>query len=251
MSGPLRLSIDAGIATLTLDRPACRNALSRELLAALRAGIGQAVAEATRAIIVTGAGGCFSAGADFSELTGSTADAGFDDALADIVTAIRTAPATVIAAIDGPCMGAALDLALACDLRVASAQAAFELPALRLGLLYNPAAIARLQRSLPANTVARLLLLGERITGPEAAAAGLATHVAAGSSSLASALEMARKLLAFPPRAATETKRLLVALAEGASDVTPWQAIRMDILGSPERRVALAWAKAKKQESRE
>jgi enoyl-CoA hydratase/carnithine racemase len=91
----------------------------------------------------------------------------------------------------------------------------------------------------------RLLLLGERIDSRQALAAGILTHVVGETQTLAAAKEIARVACSFVPRALVETKHLLVALADGASDLTVWERIRMELLASPERQSALAAAKAK------
>jgi enoyl-CoA hydratase/carnithine racemase len=247
MTAPLRIEITSGVATLTLDRPSRRNALSRELLDLLRRTLARAATENLRVVVVTGGTDCFSAGADIAELQGLVADIGFDEALADVVAAIRGGPYLAIAAIEGPCIGAALDLALACDARIASPKAFFELPALRLSLLYNPGAVARLSRTLPQATLKRLLLMGERIDGRDALAAGIVTHTVGETRTLAAANEVARAACSFVPRALIETKRLLAALEDGASDLTAWEGVRRELLASSERRSALAAAATRAQ----
>lgn len=240
---PLRIAIAGGVMVLTLDRPTRRNALSRQLLDLLRDALVRAAAEHLRAVVLTGGDEFFSAGADIAELQGTVADIAFDEALADIVAAIRRGPYFAIAAIEGPCIGAALDLVLACDGRIASPTAFFELPALRLGLLYNPTAVVRLWRTLPEATLKRLLLMGERINGQEALAAGIITHTVGEAQTLAAAEEIAHAACSFAPRALIETKRLLTALQDGSSDVTPWETIRREILASSDRESALITAK--------
>jgi enoyl-CoA hydratase len=244
MTAPLSVDINDGVATLTLDRPSRRNALSRELLNALRLALARVVADGAGALILTGASRCFSAGADISELQGTAEDISFDDGLSEISGFIRESPFLAIAAIEGPCIGAALDLACACDVRVVSPTALFELPSVRLGLLYNPAAIARLQRMLPPATVRRLLLLGDRIEGSQALEAGIATYVVAAGRTTVLANEIARRVVARP-RALVESKRLLNALEQGATDLAAWHAIRKGLLASPERRAAIAAAKSR------
>jgi len=244
MNPSLGLRIGDGIATFTFERPTRRNALSRELLESSRSALTRCAAEHIGALVLTGAADCFSAGADISELRGTPEDVAFDDALAEIIGLVREAPFVVIAAIEGACIGAALDLACACDLRVVAATAFFELPSVRLGLLYNPPAILRLQRRLPAATMRRLLLLGDRINGSEALAAGIASHACAAGGAVALGSELARRTIAGS-RALVESKRLLNALEQGEADLTVWDEIRKELLSSPERRAALATAKAR------
>jgi enoyl-CoA hydratase/carnithine racemase len=244
MKRALDVSIGDGIGTFTLERPARRNALSRQLLESLRAALTRVTAERLGALVLTGAGDCFSAGADISELRGTAEDVAFDDALAEIIGLIREAPFVVIAAIEGACIGAALDLACACDLRVVAASALFELPSVRLGLLYNPAAILRLQRRLPAPTMRRLVLLGDRINGSEALASGIGSYACAAGHAAALASELARRAI-VGSRALVESKRLLNALEHGDTDLAVWDEIRNELLSSPERRAALAAAKTR------
>jgi len=245
MTDPL-LTIAASdrVATVTLNRSAKRNALSRELLRTLRALLADFAADGMRAVVLAGAGGCFSAGADLAELDGTAGDIGFDDTLEEVVGEILSAPYLVLAAVEGACVGAAFDLACACDARVVSSTAFFELPSVRLGLLYNPTAIARLHRLLPPATMRRLLLLGERIPGRDAVAAGIANKLVDETQAVSAAQDIARSVVANP-RALCETKRLLRALDDGGVDLAPWQALRKEMLGSAERRTSLAAAKSR------
>ncbi len=245
MTAPLLIEMAAGVTTIAFNRPAQRNALSRELLASLRAALACAAADKVSAIVLAGAADCFSAGADITELDGTANDLAFDEALGEIVHAIQNGPFLVLAAIEGACIGAAFDLACACDARVASSTAFFELPAVRLGLLYNPAAIARIQRVLPGATMRRLLLLGERIDAGQAIASGIATHLVEKSHALAAARAIAART-PINPRALIETKRLLAALDQSATNLSSWQTVRRELLDSAERKAALASAKPRR-----
>jgi enoyl-CoA hydratase/carnithine racemase len=242
MTSPVRIEIADEVAILTLDQPSRRNALSRALLASLRTALADVTAKKLPALILSGADGCFSAGADISELEGTAEDIGFDDALTEVVDMLRRGAFLAIAAVEGPCVGAAVELACACDARVVSPGAFFELPAVRLGLLYNPAGIARLRDVLPAATMRRLLLLGDRIEGNQALAAGIATHMAEETPAIVRAGEIARRAI-VRPRALVETKRLLGSLEAGPIDIASWQSIRLELLASPERRAAINAAK--------
>lgn len=245
MSSDVVAETSGTVTTVTLNRLRRRHALTRRMIGAIRAVVASAEDAGSRVIILTGADGCFSAGADISELEGTSADLSFDDALEALVADLHRASMLSIAAIEGPCMGAALDLALACEVRVSSATAACELPALRLGLLYNPSSLARVQARLSQAAAARLLLLCERIEGPDTLAAGIATHVCEAGQALATAVSIAQGWAAASKRAATATKHLLGALERGAFDLAAWNAIRMQLLDSPERHVAVSAAKAR------
>lgn len=232
------------IATVTFGDVKRRNALSMALLAELREVLKAQSETGARAVVLTGADGCFSAGADLADLKGTVDDLAVDEAVERAVAAIEEAPLPVIAAIEGPCIGAALDLALACDLRVASATAFFELPAARLGLLYNPRAIARLRRTLGRQTLARLVLIGEHLDAQEARRADLVSHVVAEGGAARKAEALARRAAGGMPEAVASSKRLLADLDGGAFDIEHWRQVRAELLASPGRRDALARAKA-------
>lgn len=232
-----------GVMTLRLNRASKRNAISREMLRRLQQELATAADRRIQAVVIAGAGDCFSAGADISELAGTGDDVKFDDALGAIGEAIRSGPFLVIGAIHGACIGAAFDLACSCDVRVCAQSSFFELPAVRLGILYNPAAVARLHRAMPDSVVRRLLMLGERIGGREALAAGIATHVADDSEVHEIADAIARRAIA-KPKSMIATKQLLAALDAGKVDDAHWQSVRMELLESPERRDAVRSAQS-------
>lgn len=244
MSAVLVTRRDGGVLHLVLDVPRRRNALSRPLLSALETAL-RDVGDDVDGVVISGSGGTFSAGADFSELDGTAGDAAYDDAVSRVRDAIVGCDRLVIAAIEGPCLGAAVDLALSCDARVASAGSYLEVPAARLGLLYNPVAVARLLRCHGVEPVRRLLLLGERLDAETAASLGLVTRLADEGGAVAAAEE----LLAGVPRGAlpavSATKALLGAYADGdpLEDLERWQRRRFALLDSPERRAAATAAR--------
>ncbi|MDA8103330.1 MAG: enoyl-CoA hydratase/isomerase family protein, partial [Nitrospiraceae bacterium] len=180
-----------GLTELSLTSPERRNALDRATLAALAAALGDEAGD-SRALILTGSDGVFSAGADLNELRGTTEDLAFDAQVAEVVGAIERQPRLVVAAVEGPCMGAAVELALACDICVASVGAFFELPAVRLGILYSPASITRLYATLPRQALTRLVLVGERLDAQTALQMGLVASVVRNGRALSTARELAR-----------------------------------------------------------
>ena len=191
MTGFIRVVREAGIVSLFLNRPERRNALSLALLAELSEALSDEIREDTTAFIISGVNGFFSAGGDLSDMTGTPADLRIDDAIEEVTRKIQELPVPVIAAIDGPCMGGAFDLALSCDHRIAATDAFFQVPAARLGLLYNPRAIVRMRQRLGRDGVFRVLVLGERLDAAEARVAGVVSHVVEGPSHDA-ALKIAR-----------------------------------------------------------
>lgn len=242
MSSVLRVSDQGGVLVLELDRPQRRNALSRELLSQLRASLTGERALAAKAVIITGYGGTFSAGADLAELDGTEADAGYDDEVSAVTTAIRQLPRPVVAAVEGPCLGAGCDLALACDVRVAGAGAVLGVPAVRLGLLYNPSSVARMRQVLGGQALRRLLLLGERFDAASAERLGLVDEVVGTGQALQWAVDVLGGLPAAAADALAATKGLLNALDDPGADLRQWQVTRLELLVSPGRHQLLSAA---------
>ncbi|MCC8929250.1 enoyl-CoA hydratase [Rhodococcus sp. BGS-1C] len=162
---------DGDVVTLELQRPERRNALDTALCVALRDAIVSAVAADARVIVITGQGSSFCAGAD---LEGDQFPEEFPEALESMLRAIEAAPIPVVAAVNGPAVGAGTQLAIASDLRVVADGAFFEIPSTRLGIAVNNWTIKRLA-SLAGGSVARTILLGgERLDADRAYASGLA-----------------------------------------------------------------------------
>jgi len=232
-----------GICELVLDSPGRKNALSYALLDDLHKKIAAAREDNARAVIITGAGDAFSAGADFGDLTGTIDDLAIDDAIEQVVEQIRSFPAPVFAAVDGPCMGGAIDIALSCDLLVASEQAVFEMPAARLGLLYNPKSIKRWSVRLNPLTLRRMLLLSERFSAAEALQAGVVSHLVEDGSALEYSRELAARSAACTPEAIAGYKGVMVAIEDGETNLDVWEKVRRQTLESAERAERVASAK--------
>lgn len=232
-----------GICEFVLDNPGRKNALSYALLDDLNNAIAAAADEA-RAIILSGAGNVFSAGADFADLNGTIDDIAIDDAIEKAVVQIREFPAPVFAAVEGPCMGGAVDIALACDFLLASETAFFEVPAARLGLLYNPEAVRRWHDRISGQTLRRMLLLGDRFTAAEARQAGIVSHIAAPGGALKKSRELAGLAANCSRDVIAATKGMLAVLETGETDLAHWEQVRRKILASPERRELISGLKA-------
>ena len=232
-----------GICELVLDSPGRKNALSYALLDDLNKKLATARQDNARAVIITGAGDAFSAGADFGDLTGTIDDLAIDDAIEQALEQIRSFPAPVFAAVDGPCMGGAIDIALSCDLLVASKRAVFEMPAARLGLLYNPKSIRRWSARLSAMTLRRMLLLSERFDATEAYQAGVASHLVEDGTALEHARDLAARSAECTPDAIAGYKGVLVAIEDGETNLDHWEKVRRKTLESAERAERVADAK--------
>jgi 2-(1,2-epoxy-1,2-dihydrophenyl)acetyl-CoA isomerase len=215
----------ASVAVVTLNRPARRNALTRELKDALRAALdGVASDTEVRAVVLAGSGSAFCVGQDLSEhaeALRTDADSALDTVERDynpIVAALAGMPKPVVAAVNGTCVGAGLGLALACDLRVAAQGARFATAFAAIGLTADSGLSAFLVHSLGAARASELMLLGEQFTAEQAAQWGLVRAVVPADRVVEEALGLARTLAAGPTAAYAEIKK---ALAFGAVSALP------------------------------
>lgn len=209
MTEPLvRRSQERGIATLTLDSPANRNALSSRLVAELREGLDRAAAEpAVRAVVLTHTGSVFCAGADLSEATGGDPASGPRHLVA-LMRALVELPKPVLARVDGHVRAGGLGLVGACDLAVAGPKASFAFTEVRLGLAPAVISLPLLPRLDP-RAAASWYLTGAVFDAEEAQRIGLITR--AGDDVDAAAAEFLEPLRAASPQGLAETKRLVTA----------------------------------------
>jgi enoyl-CoA hydratase len=202
-----------GIAICTLDGPERLNAIAPATLHELDAHL-QAVErdDDLRALVITGAGRAFSAGADLtavSELEGQDAFAGFLHLFTDVLDRLELLPTPSIAAIDGLALGGGLELALACDLRVASDRARLGVPEVKLGLLPGAGGTQRLPRLVPRAVALQMLLTGAPLGAHDAQRAGLVNELTGDAPAVDRAEQLARELAAGPPLAHATAKRLV------------------------------------------
>lgn len=160
---------DGAVVVLTVDRPEKRNALDLEHCVALHGALDDAVTAGARAVVVTGAGTAFCSGADLGGVYGSA----FRDALYGMLYRFCTVSVPVIAAVNGPAIGAGTQLAIACDLRVCDTSARFGVPTAKLGLAVDPWTIRRLALLAGGGAARRLLLGCDEIEIDAAERAGL------------------------------------------------------------------------------
>ncbi len=227
------------IREIILNTPERRNALSRAMLSELKDAFSDQD-NATRVIVLSGAGSIFCAGGDLKELgRGEESDLQIDLAIGEVVEEIRNLPVPVIAAVEGACIGAGVDLLLACDLRVMAEDAFLEVPAVRLGLLYNPAGINRMHQRIGSTALTRLLLLGERLAAQDAYQAGAISHLVPSGTSRDRALELASEVCLGVATAIDASKCYLIALENGTVDEEEWQRERRRLLASEERLKAI------------
>lgn len=220
---PVLISRDEDVATVTLNRPDRRNALTLELKTALVEAL-QAVAEdvSVRAVVLTGSGSAFCVGQDLGEhavaleADASTAFDTVEEHYMPIVTTLATMPKPVLAAVNGTCVGAGLGFALACDLRVYAAGATLGTAFSGIGLTCDSGLAHTLPRAVGDARARELVLLGRTFTPEEAVSWGMAGEIVAAEEVAATAATIAARLGAGPTRAYAESKALLA----GALDRT-------------------------------
>ncbi|AXE28495.1 enoyl-CoA hydratase [Chromobacterium phragmitis] len=200
----VRSKAEDGIARLELHRPDCLNAMNRQLLRQLLAALEWAAAdEAVRAVIITGHGQVFSAGADIRYLNrASAAEVRELARLAVAVTGrIETLGKPVLAAINGDALGGGLEIAEACMLRLAAPHARFGHPEVRIGAVAGFGGTTRLPRLIGKGRAAEMLLTGRLIDAEEACRLGLVNRVAPADDLLAEAESLLREIMAQSPTA--------------------------------------------------
>lgn len=194
------------VGVVTIDRHERRNALDLAHVEALRAAVDDLLGEGVRSMVITGAGSSFCSGADLGGVYGP----GFRDALYAALDAISSAPVPVIAAVNGPAIGAGTQVAIACDLRVASPSARFAVPTARNGLAVDPWTIRRLAL-LAGGGAARAMLLGcEHLDDQRAYDRGLVDRLG----SVREAMEWAEDLATAAPLTLAYSKRVLESMFE-------------------------------------
>jgi enoyl-CoA hydratase len=169
----IRTETEGPVWTVTIDRPAKANSLTKEMLVALR-DLARRAAEEPRAVILTGAGRVFSAGADLDEARAGLAT---DPVWEELSGAVAALPCLTIAALNGTLAGGAFGMALACDLRIAAPEATFFYPVMKLGFLPQPSDPARLAALVGPARAKLILMAGARISAEEAFAFGLVDAV--------------------------------------------------------------------------
>jgi 2-(1,2-epoxy-1,2-dihydrophenyl)acetyl-CoA isomerase len=228
----VRVERAGGVATVTLDRPAARNAMTWQLIAQLGAALNEIAAnEGDRAVVITGAGGNFSAGGDLSDRCAprshplSTMRYG-----QELAMRLHTLPQPVIAKVRGVAVGAGCNLALGCDLVLASAESRFSQIFPLRGLSVDFGGSWLLPRLVGIHKAKELALLGEIISAAEAHAIGLINRVVPDGQLDGAVSSLASRLAAGPPIAMSLTKQLLnsslqVAMAQALEDEARAQTI--------------------------
>jgi enoyl-CoA hydratase len=190
------------VTTIEMRRPERRNALNSQLVEELREAVVEAAKEDVRALVLTGQGSVFCAGAD---LSGDAFAADYPDRLIALHKSIDDAPMPVIGAINGPAIGAGLQVAMICDLRVVAPEAYFQFPTSKYGLALDNWSIRRLSSLAGYGRARSMLLTAEKLTADVALQTGMANRVG----TLADAQAWAAEIAGLAPLALQHAKRVL------------------------------------------
>ena len=213
----IRLDVREGIAVVTLDRPQARNAINQEVVNELRAALGLLARDPdARALILTGAGpAVFASGADIRELRQRRAADALKGINSSLFLEIERFPLPTIAAVNGYALGGGCELAIACDLRIASESARFGQPEVGLGIIPAAGATYRLPRLIGSGRAQEMILTGRIIDAPEALRIGLVNRVVPGDRLLKEARSTAALIARKGPLAVRAAKLALQAALHG------------------------------------
>jgi enoyl-CoA hydratase len=240
VGGLVRVRRAGGVAVVELHHPERRNAMSLELVRRLCSELASlAAASDVEALVITGAGGVFSSGADLSEDLGPGIPAARMRLYTEIFERVTAFPRPTVAAIAGPCIGAGAEMAAACDLRVAGATASFRFPGVHFGA---PVGAARLALLVGLSHAKDLLMTARTIGSEEAYRMGLVNRLVADEALEATAIDLAAAMSAnagalVQKRAIDELTGLSVRVGRENRALRRWQAeVEVDGSGSSEGR---------------
>lgn len=209
MSDTLLTKLESGVLTLTFNRPEKKNAFTHDMYEAATNALRQAEGNAdVRVVLMTGAGGVFTAGNDIGDFM-EHPPSGEDSAVFRFLRALVDAPKPVLAAVDGPAVGIGTTMLLHCDYVVASERARFNMPFVQLGLCAEGASSLLLPRMAGYALASELLLFGEPFDAATALRAGIVNKVVPAASLQEVAAERASTLASRPAEAVRVTKHLV------------------------------------------
>lgn len=208
----IKLDKQENIAILRIDRPEAMNSLNAQVLSELSEGLDEIENDCTiKAVIITGEGKAFVAGADIAFMHGLDEQSGYDFGRLGqkVFRRIETMEKPVIAAVNGFALGGGCELAMACDIRIASERAKFGQPEVGLGIIPGYSGTQRLPRLVGKGKAMELILTGNIITAEAAGAIGLVDHVVPPESLMDDALALARKIAGNAPVAVAYAKKAM------------------------------------------
>ncbi len=222
----LLFEIDDHVALITLNRPAKRNAVTAAMSDRLVECLERVRQDPDiRAAILTGAGGAFSAGADLKQRAAGGGERAEDKAAATVIDAPLSAKWStirvekpLIAAIDGYCLAAGMELALACDIRICTPAASFGLPEITRGFFAGGGGPQRLMRAIPQSMAMEIILTGDRIDAETALRVGLVSRVVGPDELLPAARALAGRIAGHAPLAVKAAKETALAALDQPLD---------------------------------
>ncbi len=213
MTDAVLTEVSDGIAVITINRPEARNAVNGEVARGIAAALAELDGRSgVRVLILTGAGGTFSAGMDLKGFLAGDAPMAAGRGFGGIVERPPAKP--IIAAVEGYALAGGFELALACDLVVASEAAKFGLPEVRRGLVAGAGGLLRLPTRIPYHLAMEVALTGEHFSAADMKAAGLVNKLVPAGAAVAGARELAARVAKGAPLALAATKRVIVESAD-------------------------------------
>jgi 2-(1,2-epoxy-1,2-dihydrophenyl)acetyl-CoA isomerase len=215
MSQSIQLEINNNIAEITLNRPKVFNSFNKEMAFAMQDALDRCRQDDVRAVMVKGSGKAFCAGQDIQEITDPELNPGFEAILDDhynpIVTRIRNLEKPVVAAVNGVAAGAGANIALCCDIVIATESAAFIQAFSKIGLIPDSAGTYFLPRLIGFGKASAAMMLADKITATEADELGMIYKVVKDDEFLAFAKAKTKQLSELPTIALANTKKALNA----------------------------------------
>ncbi len=213
MADAILITVDDGIAVITINRPESRNAVNGDVARGIARATDELDARGdVRVLIVTGAGGNFSAGMDLKAFLAGDLPVVEGRGFAGITERAPAKP--VIAAVEGYALAGGFELALACDLIVASDEAKFGLPEVTRGLVAAAGGLVRLPRRIPYHLAMEIALTGDHFPAARLREAGLVNRLVPAGQALAGARELAARAARAAPLALAASKRVIVESAD-------------------------------------
>ena len=212
----IELQIENGTAWITLNRPEVFNSFNREMALLLQSQLDQCANDSNvRAIVITGSGRAFCAGQDLKEVTTPELNPGFKKILEEhynpIISMIRTIEKPIIAAVNGVAAGAGANIALACDVVIASEHASFIQAFSKIGLIPDSAGTFFLPRLIGFQKASALMMLGDKVSAQGAERLGMIYKIFSSEEFIDETTKLAETMAQMPTKALGMTKRLLNA----------------------------------------
>ncbi|GII04753.1 crotonase/enoyl-CoA hydratase family protein [Planobispora takensis] len=211
------VEVEDGVAVITINRPRAKNAVNGVVARGIAAALDELEERKdVSAYVLTGAGGTFCAGMDLKGFLSGDFPVVEGRGFGGIAEAPPAKP--IVAAVEGYALAGGFELALACDIIVASEEAKFGLPEPKRGLVAGAGGVMRLPRRIPYHLAMEIALTGDHFPASRLYEAGLVNHVTPAGEALAKALELAKRIAANAPLALAATKRVIVESADWSLD---------------------------------